>query len=309
MTDVSPGISAARPSSNSLTGRYRPLDLTDPSDNAYAYAKMYARLDGKPVWAICDGTIYRVAPDEKVQPIMGYVGVCPWTAVDLGDGRFRISGRELCYYTDLRSGRVLDEWLNPFNGDRTVPYHVRNREAHAVVARKMPRVRLGDHHDSSDPLHSRGIDDSDDFVLNWKPISATELSVTMDIMLAYPNACDPQRWPKESTGAMLYPSEHWTYFVSREELEDRSRPYADYRMVYGRIGPWAPWMLMGRRPGWMYYQCTARKAYDLAEVPRELLRYVEAHDPEFLTLPDYRDPPPPNLTSWECFARDRAPVP
>ena len=98
-------------------------------------------------------------------------------------------------------------------------------------------------------------------------------------------------------------------FVSRDELEDLDRPYADYRMVYGRVSPWAPWMLMGRRPGWMYYQVTARKACELADVPPKLLKYVETHDPEFLTIPEYREPLPPTLTSWESFARDRTPMP
>ena len=287
----------------------RVLDLSDPMDNVYAYAKMFARLDGRPAYGICDGVIYRVAPDERVQPILGYVGLCPWTAVDVGNGQFRISGRELCYYTDLATGEVLDSWYNPFNSEQTVPYHVRNRAMHTVLTRKMKRLKFGDHHETTDPLHPQLTPGSDDFILNWKGFSERELSMTLDIMLAYPNACDAARWAKESTGPMLYPSEHWTFFVSRDELEDLDRPYADYRMVYGRVSPWAPWMLMGRRPGWMYYQVTARKAYELADVPPKLLKYVETHDPEFLTIPEYREPLPPTLTSWESFARDRTPTP
>jgi hypothetical protein len=244
---------------------------------------------------------------------MGYIGLCPWTSVQLPDGSFRISGRELCYYTDLRTGKVLDEWYNPWIKETTQPYHVRNRQMHAVHTGKMPKLKFGDHHDSEDRLHVGAPGDAaaqnDDFILNWQPFGADQLTMTLDVILSYPNACDPEHWPRESTGPMLYPSEHWTFFVSRSQLEDRNRPYADYNMVYGRISPWAPWMLMGTRPGWMYYQCTARKAYDLSDVPQYLREYVTRHDPEFLTTPTYTDPPPVTLTSWESFAQDRKPTP
>lgn len=289
-----------------------PLDFTDPRDNVYAYSKMFSRIDGKPAFGIVDGTIYRVAPDSRTEPFMGYIGLCPWTAVEAADGAYRISGRELCYYTDLKTGEVLDEWYNPWIGETTIPYHVRNREMHTLQTVRMPKLQFGDHHDSQDPLHTGAPGDDaggDDFILDWKPFGPDRLSMTLDVILSYPNACDPERWPRESTGPMLYPSEHWTFFVSRSQLEDRSLPYADYEMVYGRVSPWAPWMLMANQPGWMYYQCTARKAYDLADVPPYLRDYVERHDPDFLFTPPYDGAQAFHMSSWESFARDREPTP
>lgn len=286
-----------------------PLDFSSPQDNAYAYTKMFARLDGKPAFGIVEGTIYRVGPNERTEPFMGYIGLCPWTAVETDRGTFKISGRELCYYTDLKTGKILDEWYNPWIGETTIPYHVRNLEMHAEQSSKMPKLQFGDHHDQQDSLHTGGAENAgDDFILNWKPFGHDQLTMTMDVILSYPNACDPDNWPRESTGAMLYPSEHWTFFVSRSQLEDRNRSYADYNMVYGRISPWAPWMLMGNQPGLMYYQCTARKVYDLAEIPQYLREYVEQHDPDFLTTPEFNDTRNFNLSSWEMFARDRQPV-
>ena len=289
-----------------------PLDFSNPFDNVYAYAKMFCRTDGKPSFGIVSGKIYRVAPDERVEPFMGYIGLCPWTSIKGEHGTYRIAGRELCYYTDLKTGEVLDTWHNPWIGETTIPYHVRNRNMQSTMTGKMPKLRFGDHHEHEDSLHSGApgdVPDNDDFILDWQPFGDDQMTMTMDVILSYPNACDPERWPRESTGRMLHPSEHWTFFVSRSQLEDRSQPCADYNMVYGRVSPWAPWMLMGGQPGWMYYQCTARKAYDLDGVPRYLRDYVERHDPEFLTTPDFSDTPPVTLTSWECFARDRQPTP
>ena len=287
-----------------------PLDFSDPFDNAYAYTKLFTRLDGKPSFGIVEGTIYRVAPDARTEPFMGYLGLCPWTSVAVGDGTFQVSGRELCYYTDLKTGKVLDEWHNPYIGESTLPFHVRNREMHSLHTNKMPQLKFGDHHEHEDALHVGAVDEpvNDDFILNWKPFGPDQLTLTLDVILSYPNACDPENWPRESTGAMLYPSEHWTFFVSKSQLEDRNLPYADYSMVYGRVSPWAPWMLMANQPGWMYYQCTARKAYDLADVPQYLREYVEQHDPEFLHTPEWTGNPPFTLTSWEHFARDRKPT-
>lgn len=293
--------------------RIVPLDFSNPLDNMYAYTKMFSRIDGKPAFGIVNGTIYRVAQNERVEPFMGYIGLCPWTAVELEDGTYRVSGRELCYYTDLKTGRVLDEWYNPWIGETTIPFHVRNREMHAVHTGKMPKLSFGDHHDHKDALHTGAAGEAgaenDDFILNWQPFGPDQMTMTMDVILSYPNACDPVGWPRESTGAMLHPSEHWTFFVSRSQLEDRNLPYADYNMVYGRVSPWAPWMLMGQHPSWMYYQCTARKVYDLADVPQYLREYVEQHDPEFLYTPTWTKDAPVTLTSWEHFARERQPTP
>ena len=300
------------------TGSRKPLDFTDPMDNVYAFAKMFARLDGEIVYSVINGTIFVWQPDQQVKPLMGYLGVCPWTGEMEEGGAVKMRGRELCYYTDLETNKVADQWTNPLNGRVTESFHVRNQTMGNRLTGRMHRVAYGDHHDVEKQLAdgsakaSMAKDEDPPFILPWREYSEDELSMTLNIMLHYPNPLDPEHWPLESSGAWINPSEHWTYFVSRTELENRDLPVADMKMVYGRLGPWLPSMLMGETPGLLYYQCTVRKCTHLDQVPAYLRNYVEKNDPDYLTLPPWIEPEDRknrNWTSWEHFAAEREPTP
>ena len=99
--------------------RSRPLDLTTAEDNIYAYAKTWGTLGDEPVFGGHEGVFFAVVGNRRAIPLFGYVGFgsLQFRILPNGDAEYR--GKDATFYTDLKTGELLDTWQNPFTG-RTV---------------------------------------------------------------------------------------------------------------------------------------------------------------------------------------------
>ncbi len=282
-----------------------PLDFTKPEDNLYAFPKLFSRLDGEINFGTYRGVCFGQVPDRPLLPLFGLLGLGVSRAVHRPDGRIEILLKELAFYTDLQTGQVLDTWKNPYNdGEEVEVYHVYNDPQNSLWGLTMPKTQVGGHHQVEAP--------SAPLLLPFQ-VEGDDVQMTLDLILHYPNLLDPARWPRESVSETTWASEHWTFFASLADLEDRALPSAPYRMQMERLSQWLPWMLMGRsrtrsapHPGFMFGRATARKcARGLDDLPNVLRDHAEKHHPEFLEPPAaYSEP---NVSSLETFARDRTP--
>jgi hypothetical protein len=72
-----------------------------------------------------------------------------------------------------------------------------------------------------------------------------------------------------------------------------------------RIGPWLPWMLLGARPGHLFYRSATKKLQSIEQLSPTVRDYTAKRYPEFLEFP--KDYSMPMESSWEVFKRERRP--
>ncbi|MDH5255641.1 MAG: DUF1838 domain-containing protein, partial [Gammaproteobacteria bacterium] len=123
------------------------LDYADPADNLYAFGKIWAGYD-QPVIGGFHGLMYLRIPGKRMVPVFGYTGTGALLARIDENKDLWIKSRETGYFTDLRTGDILETRANPFTG-RTVPvYHFYNNLLVGKVGKEIPRFFLGAEGDS-----------------------------------------------------------------------------------------------------------------------------------------------------------------
>lgn len=298
---------------DAVARRSPPLDYSDPRDNLYAFAKIWAGFD-RPVIGAYHGLMYARIPGRRLLPLFHYVGTGILQAKFAEDGRLAIKSRETGYFADLRTGDILETWHNPLT-DRTVEvYHFYNDVVGGRIGTEIPKFAI-----STDPeahtLMNEGsvFPDADGrypFRLPFQFFGDDAL-LSWDYAHRYRNPVTPEGWPTYSTGPIVSPSEHFLFRVSKRELEDRDLPTVRAITGFTRLSePW-PFMRMG---GTEYAGITLfgrmhshKGLAGYGDVPRKVLDYVEKHAPEYLTLPDEWPVNNSRLDTWATFATDVPP--
>lgn len=288
----------------------RPLDLTDPGDNLYAFGKLWGTYDVEvPTISTFHGTMFASIGTERLRPLFTYAGTGVTKCRITDDGNLQMRGKETGYFHDLATGEVIDTWRNPWTGEAVEVFHFLNDRIGATLTRELPRLVVGDVEDDHGVDMNRFEDAAPDaepepFVLPWQ-VYGDEVLLEWDYAHAYPNPVDPEHWPKASTGHTINPSEHFTIFTSLAELEDPSLPSAHFRAGFSRVSPWWPWMRMGESgvDGVMFGRLFSRTTHrGRDDVPPKLLARIERDCPDYLDHAEDWDEGP-ILSSWEAFAR------
>jgi hypothetical protein len=260
-------------------GPAQPLDLSNPRDAHRAMLKVIGDLDGRPVFKDWDVTILAVLPGEKPRPILRMQGYNVGRLLPRPDGGHEWVTREVSYYQDLATGKIIERWDNPFTGRAVCVVQVANDPVSNLfppaTAQPNPFTRFG--------------------------VSGEVASLRWDIPLAYPNALPPSEFPDESTGPTYLASEHFTFFARTADLVSDKLTSVPTHYAWFRTGPWLPWMMMGQRPGYLVYSGHGRKLGAFDELPAQVREYTLRHHPAYATAPDryYQ----PNETSWTYYAR------
>lgn len=255
------------------------LDLDAPADAAEAMMKMRCSLDPKEdVIAWWKGTLFQKDPDPGKAPValMGFEGYNVCRGEKLEDGTWRMLSRELTFYRDLKTGKILETWDNPISGERNTVIDVANDPVNQVFnppgrpPMALPWVKAGD----------------------W-------LMLTLNIPLSYPNPLQPDQFPRQSSGPVYAGSEHFKFFVTRKDMEDPAIKSAPLVLSWTRTGPWLPWMELGQRPGGLLYIAQSSKLGSFDELPQDIQDVVRRKYPEYATAPSAWTQP--NVTSWTYY--------
>lgn len=292
-----------------ITGK---LDYADPADNLYAFGKLWASYD-EPIVAAFHGLMYLRIGDRRMVPVFGYTGTGALAAKIDESGDLWIKSRETGYFTDLRTGDILESWYNPFT-EKTVPvYHFYNDVLVGKVGKEIPRFFFGVEGDSPTLMNEGTVfPDANGrypFLLPFE-LYGDDMMLSWDYTHEYTNPVTPEGWPRSSTGARITPSEHFTFNFSKRALEDRDLPTVRFTAGFSRVSQCWPFMQMGGTPyadAVLFGRMFSHKGLGLADVPPKLLAYIEKHAPEFLTVPDGWVPDNSRVDTWKAYAQDIPP--
>jgi|GEM_PF-5506042 len=282
------------------------LDFSNYSDNIYAMTKMLGHLGGKTSYGYYTGQLFAWNQTERTKPLVGMIGLGVNRLEEMPDGSIRQLGKELCYYTDLDTGEIIERWHNPITDKVVETFHVRNHAMNMRWTTTVPEVTLGTHHQTKDAMNdSVGGEKTKGkhaiHLLPWQAFGDI-VTVSLDVMLKYPNPLSREEFSEEWSGETVNPSEHMCFYTSLSQLEDRDCLSADYKMVLTRLGVWLPWMKMGQLPGHLFYRAHAWKLKNgIEDIPKVFLEYAQEHDPEFLEAPEnWTDEKA--VSTWEVYA-------
>ena len=286
---------------DSLKGPY--LDLGTPNGNMLAVARMSGDLDlSKQKFGWYNGYVSGVRPGEALRDLFGFAGfgVSRLLPHESGTG-YRKVLREVGIYYDLKSGEPLEEFANPYTGERVRVVPVANDPFNTTIQEHFPPPpNYGGLNASSPPPKIP-------LLLPWKR-QGEYVTLERHIHLFYKNALQPEKWPRESAGPMARVSEFFTYFFKAAEMQNPKVTSLPFHGTWSRVTPWLPWLLMGQADGHCQYMTYQGSGQNLEDVlPRQVLDYIGKKYPLYLNAPTKWVEP--SLSSLERYALEQQPAP
>lgn len=283
------------------TAARRPLAFNDPIWNREVSARLEAFADPKKfVYGAVSGVVTGVRDGEKVRPLMRFEVFSTIRVVRMADGNYQRLCREVVFYRSLETGKLMDEWDNPYTGERVKVVDVANDPYNYVIADHFPQPpSYGGLNKETRPVRP--------FIRNWSMLDEDTVGLESDIHLLYPSAMQPEQWPRESPGKMTRTSEMFRYVIRRSDLEDATLDNIPYHGVWNRITPWLPWMLMDQAPGHILYAGTMSARHNLDLFPKDVLERVRERHAKYLVAPEKVEGK--SLSSLERYALEQTPAP
>jgi len=278
------------------------IDFKDPKWTRDTYARLDANVEpGKEKVGWIRGKIFGVRDNEAVRPLMNVEGFSVVRINRLPDGSWRRLLREIVFYRDINTNEILKFWDNPYTGERVKVVPIANDPFNFTISEFVP-----------EPPSYGGLQkvkrEPKPFLQDWQWGPDGTMILNTGIDMIYPNALQPDKWPRESSGPMNRVSEQFIYVVKKEDVENPYMTHIPHTGSWSRITPWLPWMLMGQAPGHMSYFTHFSTIPDgIAGLPKDLVAAAREMDEKWLHSPetDYG----PSLSSLENYAREQKPAP
>lgn len=288
---------AAAASSSASAQKARPdfltrVDLADPAWNRDTRARLNGDLDeSKQLVGWLKGIIQGVRPNEPVRDLMTFEGFSVTRMIRRPDGSWRKLLRETVVYRDIKTGKILNAWLNPYTNETVRVVPIANDPYNQTIETSfMGKPWIGD----------------------WNRNPDGTLTLFANVNLFYPNALVPKTWQRESSGDFAQVTENFHWTVSEADLQNPNKTYLPYVGSWQRITPWLPWMLMGTAPGTVNYLshfAALPGGIDaLSRLPRDLIDTARAIDPKMLRAPTLEEDTLPNESSLEAYAKKQKPA-
>lgn len=276
------------------------LALETGEGNARLMTRIAANLDSTRIkhgWY--RGRAMAVAPGAATRDLLGIMGMSSQRALPLPDRPgWMLLQREVGFFFDLDTGKVVDRWRNPLNDETVDVLHIANPSVSRDIEPSERDARFYD-----DP--ARAAASAKPFVLPWQT-AGDRLFVEQHGHFWARNPLDPAVWVRESSGPMLQVSDMTSYNVSLARAQDPKITSLEHWGAWVHVRPWQPWMLMGAAPGHLLYNCFTGSADSLAGIPADIVALTRERFPDFLTPPEKRTKAEPSVIR---FMRERKPVP
>ena len=240
------------------------FDPLSPQQNLEAYIRLTRSLDPAATtvgWF--GGRIFSVIGDKEIiKPLFDIEGFGIGRTESQADGSYKALWREVGYYKDLATGKIMETWQNPLLGGETCEvYPINNDPVNAVLK---PEFTLG--FGASKDQHTETIK----FLLPWNFIGPHAMAA-FDVNLDWKSPLDPKDWKRESPGERVRVSEYQQWRVDAAQLVDRSLPSLNAYGSWNRVATWLPWMLMGQAPGHLFYRSHTLKLGRVEDLPKDIL--------------------------------------
>lgn len=285
------------------------IDYLDPRDNLYAFGKVWGTYGDKPVFGSWHGILFASVGSKRLRPLFGYTGFGSAQCKITPEGYLQLRAKEGNFYTDLATGEVLETWYNPYTEENVEVFTFMNDRVRGQLTFDMPVFSHGDEGDEATLMNEatarRREDGSVPFIMPFEQYGS-KILLAWDYRHEYTNPVTKEGWPKAHTANTINPSEHFVFFIDKDELEDRDVPSARFHSGFTRISPFWPWMRMGgsgledgKMMGRSHSYQEDLEGY--GNIPPKLLDYVEKHYPDYLEPCDDWDDGQP-METWQAYA-------
>jgi len=254
-------------------GKKAAYDIMEAKNSAEAFVRMRADSKGGDVYADWHTTMFIVEPGKKALEVMRLDGFNVGRVAKNANGTYQWLSREVAYYRDLKTGKILDKWDNPVTGKTNDVVQVINDPVNSTFGtRPMP----------------------------WR-VKGDDVFVTINVPLMYPNSLQPADFPEESTGPTYFATESFMFASKLSDFANLKLTSVPTSYSWARTGPWLPWMKMGTRPGYVLYIGQGKKLKSAAELDPVVREYTEKNLPDFMVSP--KTFVAPNETSWSYYKK------
>ena len=268
-----------------LPASARTLDPAVPADALELNKRVgCGEADGKPAVYYWSGKIYSRVDGEPDKVLFHGEGMNIRQCVAVSDPQrgkgYRHVSREVMFFTDPVTGKIIREWRNPWTGE-TVPVMQIN----------------------NDPVNARP---SFPITADGKPMTIalqtvgdyTQLRSEAPLFYKNPLAGEYQ----DFIGGSYHAMEIFDFTMPTKELFDTKFATVYPSVAWVRISRWMPWMKMGDRQGQIVFNAMGAKLKSFDLLPAVIKDEIAAN------YPIYNAPPPgddarPNDTTWTVFKR------
>lgn len=232
-------------------------------------------------YGMWEGKLYSRVPAEKDKVVFAVIGINTRQCARVTDPQrgsgYRSVSREIMVYLDPVTGEIIDEWQNPYTGEKVKVIHVAN-----------------------DPVNMRGPTfalraDGTPLRTSFRRYDDT-LVASSEVPLFYENPLEGDY--QDYVGGQYHAMEIFnTYYRAADFLDSKKKRISESRISWQRISGWLPWMKMRDRPGLMVFNATGFSTFDEKRIPPRLRQILETRYPAYLAPPPVDDARP-NETTW-----------
>jgi hypothetical protein len=252
------------------------LNLSNPTDLLTAQVKLRACTDGTPVMWWMKGVQYGVV-DLTFKPLYNMLNGSFQRMVQIDENAFAVTMLEICYFTDLDTGELLKEFVNPYTN---------------AVCETPPAV-FGPNHVK---LTTGGIVPPEDFPFG---------TLKFDGSLGPAVTDNDDLWIREESlvrmesdnpgfGNYIY-NELVNYKGSLSAVSDDDVSNAAATLNYHTTSNWRPWMQAGDTSGHICSQAIGKKIASVDEFPENYLAIAKKEHPEIIANPVQALDAPPTI--------------
>lgn len=279
--------------------------LKDPKERLFFHA--LARPDGKDMVYHIKGKAYAYVPGDVFnkdlkhgQALFGVEGYNIRRAVQIkGTNDFKIMTREIVFYTDLKTGKILKEWKNPITGITYPISHIENDHVdfdYRVVDGGIRSViKVGDREIGAFPIEKPER-------LGEQLVFHADAFPLYDLAERY-NIQDPMNLKNG-----IYTSAEFFDFQVPAKYENKMKGNKTPKGIlpitnsWTRVSPWTPWMGLDEAeyPGNLVFHARSEVLEGFDDLPEWIQEEVEEYYPLYESTGKQIDPTP-NTTSWTSF--------
>jgi hypothetical protein len=228
--------------------------LTDPHRLLEAYMRLSGAMDDRLIIWWMDGVRYGVM-NSRAKALFGMkVGMFHRFYAQV-DGTFKLAMFELTYYTDLKTGTLLETFENPYTGETNTVSHVRLGPEVRVQTidglRQPDNPLVKDYAASLGPALIRGDD-------VWIPTS-------VEARIKFPKPAAPE----------ILLSLYTTIHGRLADALNQEQVSAPCSLSFQNVLKWEPFMQMGDRPGNMMSRAAGKKLESIEALPDDYRRIAE----------------------------------
>ena len=175
-------------------------------------------------------------------------------------------------YHDLKSGKILEDWENPYTGKKQKVWHQINGPLSYTLSPSSSFKLL------DTPADAKGFQ---------FPVSANANNLMMSTHYTSDrkNPLQPEEWPLASTGERLRTSEFNDWVVPLDDILDTSKPEADFEGSWLAFRPWRPFMQMGQQAGYIITPKKVKRCASISDLDSRILSFGEKHFPQLMGAP------------------------